>query len=1043
MKSRIPKIFGVIVTLVLLVSLFGFALPVSAGALLWSAQALPGATAATGFTVNAGTDVGPIAVASDGTIFACDPLAAKIYHSTDGGNKWAAATVYGGAAVVAIVVSPQYATDRTVVVVTATTAYKSTNSGVTFAQMSAALAGAEVYTSLAISPTFASDGLLIAGTVDPTGGLYGSAYVFGRPATFGWVAWDAAFTLTQDVTSVAFSPNFPIDATVVAVASTTPAGTNLYAAVNWSVFSAIIPASTRIGITTDVGTAGSGIVSSSIALPSDYNASTASLRRAYVGVVSLVPADNEVFRVTGAAGADVAALIGLNGSLGAGVGPTSIAFSGTYSAGTVFVGNYGPIATTAQVYRCANPTAAAGWVWLGATKAPTGTVVALGGNNVVSLALAPDFATSNKIFAGTIGTESAVAVSGDGGVSFYETGMIDTVLLTIVDFQPSPAFATDNTIFMVTSDGAAGPESVWKTTGSGTSWVRALAFVTTANNGIVRLSPSFATDQCVYFADIGGTRLWKTTNAGVTWAPYAYIPTAAVTIGALVVVDASTIYVGGTAAGLAEVKKSANSGWVWQTAATGLPAAALNSLARASNGDMLVGIGGGNVYRSTDGGVSFTIVGAAGISGAVAASTIQVAFDANYATNSTIYAGDSTGGLGCSDAGVFRFVIGTSTAWSEITGALIPAGSCEAIVVAPDGTLYAVDSTGAAAAAGGIIRSLTPTAAITVVAGTFERVTTADGLIAGYTLQSLALASGSNVLFAIDNIGGGGANRVVTFTDTLTTVSPTLVAPADGAVSTEAAALSLSWSAVTGALSYDYQLSVRSDFADLAGAVVNVVAPVTNARVVGAAEGTQYYWRVRVSTPVIGPWASARIVTTQLAGAVNAPVITSPSATGTGPGGTNAPLKPVFNWSSLKWATGYEFQLAKDPTFSAASLVKDLTGANALGNVTAYQLTEALQYSTATTPATYYWKVRGITASAQSDWSAVTGFTTMAESAAPVYTCPVDGLQFATQAELAAHNAAAHAPGASITPAYIWAIIAVGAVLIIAVLVLIVRARRP
>jgi hypothetical protein len=366
-------------------------------------------------------------------------------------------------------------------------------------------------------------------------------------------------------------------------------------------------------------------------------------------------------------------------------------------------------------------------------------------------------------------------------------------------------------------------------------------------------------------------------------------------------------------------------------------------------------------------------------------------------------------------------------------------------VVAPDGTLYAVDSTGAAAAAGGIIRSLTPTAAITVVAGTFERVTTADGLIAGHTLQSLALTAGSNVLFAIDNVGGAGANRVVTFTDTLTTVSPELVSPADGAVSAEAAALSLSWSAVTGALSYDYQVSVRSDFADLAGAVLGpIAAPVTNARVGGVTEGTQYYWRVRVSTPVIGPWASARIVTTQLAGAVNAPVITSPSATGTGPGGTNAPLKPVFNWSSLKWATGYEFQLATDPTFAAASLVKDLTGASALGNVTAYQLTDpALQYSTAATPATYYWRVRGITASAQSDWSAVTGFTTMVEPAAPVYTCPLDGLQFATQAELAAHNAAAHPPVEPVVPGYIYAIIGVGAVLIIAVLVLIVRARRP
>jgi len=59
-----------------------------------------------------------------------------------------------------------------------------------------------------------------------------------------------------------------------------------------------------------------------------------------------------------------------------------------------------------------------------------------------------------------------------------------------------------------------------------------------------------------------------------------------------------------------------------------------------------------------------------------------------------------------------------------------------------------------------------------------------------------------------------------------------------------------------------------------------------------------------------------------------------------------------------------------------------------------------------------------------------------------VYTCPVDGLTFDTEAELQAHWNAVHAPVAPTTPAYIWVIIAVGALLVVAMLILIVRTRR-
>lgn len=74
-----------------------------------------------------------------------------------------------------------------------------------------------------------------------------------------------------------------------------------------------------------------------------------------------------------------------------------------------------------------------------------------------------------------------------------------------------------------------------------------------------------------------------------------------------------------------------------------------------------------------------------------------------------------------------------------------------------------------------------------------------------------------------------------------------------------------------------------------------------------------------------------------------------------------------------------------------------------------------------------------------SDWSAVVGFTT--ESAPAVWTCSFCGDTFATEAELSAHIAAEY-PTVPTTPGYVWAIIGVGFVLVIAVIVLITRTRR-
>jgi len=120
-----------------------------------------------------------------------------------------------------------------------------------------------------------------------------------------------------------------------------------------------------------------------------------------------------------------------------------------------------------------------------------------------------------------------------------------------------------------------------------------------------------------------------------------------------------------------------------------------------------------------------------------------------------------------------------------------------------------------------------------------------------------------------------------------------------------------------------------------------------------------------------------------------------------------------------------------------------MTGANALGVTSVYQPAAELDYAS-----TYYWRVKGLGTSTTTDWSPVTGFTTMAEpvEAAPpvvIQTMPAPIIEIppAQPAPIIEIPAAPPAP-APIAPAYIWAVIIIGAVLVIAVIILIVRTRR-
>jgi hypothetical protein len=263
---------------------------------------------------------------------------------------------------------------------------------------------------------------------------------------------------------------------------------------------------------------------------------------------------------------------------------------------------------------------------------------------------------------------------------------------------------------------------------------------------------------------------------------------------------------------------------------------------------------------------------------------------------------------------------------------------------------------------------------------------------------------------------------LVIYEDTLCEDPPELVSPADEAKGAGSPAgelqkinITLEWEAVESdaTVTYEVQLDQDSKFnaseafapegteATSLGLVKRAVTTDTFAEFAGLENAFTYFWRVRVVDPAKSPWSDTFEFKTKS---------TALSSVGTGPsiadgspasGATNVSTKPTFSWGTLEGADYYELQVATDSGFSDLVIEEETEG-------TAYQPDEELDKST-----TYYWRVRGCTDDGEcSDWSSTGVFTTGPEAGAG-------------------------------TPAWVWVVIVIGAILAIAVIVLIVRTRRP
>jgi hypothetical protein len=156
-------------------------------------------------------------------------------------------------------------------------------------------------------------------------------------------------------------------------------------------------------------------------------------------------------------------------------------------------------------------------------------------------------------------------------------------------------------------------------------------------------------------------------------------------------------------------------------------------------------------------------------------------------------------------------------------------------------------------------------------------------------------------------------------------------------------------------------------------------------------------------------------------------------------GSYDVSTEPMFTWGAVPGSIRYEIALSEDPTFTIIEWSYNV-------DQTFYKVDEPLRYDT-----TYYWRVRGVLGEPYQEggqwltpatpWT--TGiFTTAAEPAPPPDPIVVQPTKPEVNVEIPPTKITIEPAEQAIPNYMLWIIVAVGAILVIALIVLIVRTRR-
>ncbi len=701
------------------------------------------------------------------------------------------------------------------------------------------------------------------------------------------------------------------------------------------------------------------------------------------------------------------------GTAALGLGIYSVAFDGTNVVAGASLSNV--------VFRSADPLATS------PTFLPARTLKRIGvdggGNDNVNVKF-----VGENLFGSKIGTASAISKSTDYGNTWNDFSQLDSALMVIDDIYMT---AAGDPWYLAAHDGAT--SSVYRMDFFSITRVLCVPFAAGVPDFMLRGIDSDA--NVIYAADEGGTVLYYSADGGLErWYMRASVPAA---MADLAVESAQTIYIG---SGI-NVFKSVNSGFVWgppmNTRLGG--ANVVNTLLTVGENELIVGGTAGGVCWTTDGGTSWFAA-----MGVIFGGPMQLAAT-GLGPDDYIFVGDEA------NNSVWRCSTSPANFMGEFKTMNFPiaaAAETNTGLVLKDGVLYVLQN---GAANVYLTETLMPAVPGTHVPPMWGTRYIEAGWNFNNSPSALKVSSGapgSIMLFALQNVP---FPMVFYFDQTMSLSGPALNAPPDGerieivsSLLGNVQAVNFTWTRLSLATNYELQVALDDGFASAVNldGLGNVAvdadpaceilsgAPIVSQIIAGAnfQPGRTYYWRVRAYAPTTSAYSETRTFIIQPT-AATVPTVSSPEI-----GGTIDSTTPAFSWTPVSGATMYQFQLSDDPAFGTTMVDEQLAAAGIMPSV-------ALDRGT-----TYFWRVKAI-APVDGDWSTVANFIVAELAPAPAppvvveqTPAPVINIPAAPPATVVEIPPAP--ADEVISPAYIWAIIIIGAVLVIAVIVLIVRTRR-
>jgi hypothetical protein len=993
MKNKFMKILGIALTLAVLVGLMLPAMPASAGTLSWTNVDMP-----TQLTEN--TNLSLVTFAADGkTVYAYSND--KLIKSTDAGISWLPPDKVGedlGTGIIALALSPRFATDSIVIAASADTFYYSNDAGKTFVEdqidFSTDLPGD--ITSLAISYNW-DDVLAIAiGTDAGVMVSIGSAF--------------KAADMTDPTLEVAFAPDYASSDAVLALANggdgvviegAAIAGKNDITSAGWDTKATFLD---NADDPAAIDSAEAGFM----AFPNNYTTDDNA-------IVFVQLSGYDAYRADLNAENNAATNLRLDKK--STEASFSLAYKGTAEDGTLAVGLSDKIWTSTNA-----DTVDGAATWAKPKKQATGVDF-----DVVFSPINNNLYVASQNSGSSFGSAFSVSadLAGYNGLSRISVPSLDSEHINFSNYSGSG----QATSFVVISNKMPGPgpaatyQILMKTTDSGKTWQEIFAEADPATERINGVSVKGDTIYLNFLGTDSANVIKKSTDGGNTFAPPITLRR---NVDTLALIDADTYFY---AANGQEIYKSTNDRTPVATLDTTYNIAVLINIP----GFFVVKTIGGPVFFSADA-VTFKQLGDL--------NPVNVAFDV---PGRTVWAVDG-------DNVLWSFNVDTSTAWTKgKTINTVDDDSVSTISLSSDGSMYAIVTVGDSdnnTDHPQMYRSVdinAPASFEGIPDSSISALDSLDGTMQGGP-GPVTLVSGTtgNTVYVITNLDGnpaagkGLAVRVKTYTDTLV-AGPTVIAPVANAQIP--GSFTFQWSPMTAGdkkVTYAYQIATDDKFQGLITDDATATTKASTAYITNLTPGMSYFFRAKVKgvaadSTLSSKWSATVPFVVKLDSIISGGTGWIAPAAGT----TDASQTPNFQWAAVPGATSYDLVIDGGSPISLTDTV--------------YTLTTPLAYGS-----THTWKVRAVANGNAGNW--VSGIFTV--KAAPTTTTPPpsttpapakffdpnSGQYFDTQAQLDAFQAQwklTHTPTPTpATPAYIWVIIVIGAILVVAVIVLIARTRR-